>query len=101
MSPALVAAIHAIASCVDRSPQSTPNSSVQRFPEPRDFFEEALDLLQEGESGQRPLNIFSPSITACQGGLLFIAVLTQIVSSEGTDFREQACSAVSAVHLND
>jgi hypothetical protein len=78
MPPALIAAIYAIASCVDKSQQYAPNIIVQRYPEPRDFFEEALELLQtgNGESGlQRPVNAFNPSITACQ--VLAILLLQQ------------------------
>jgi hypothetical protein len=77
MPPALVAAIYAIASCVDKS-QPFANSIVQKYPDPQDFFEEALDLLQQdgnGQGGQCILNIFTPSITACQ--VLAILLLQQ------------------------
>ena len=78
MPPALVAAVYAIALCVDM-PQPLPqNTIVQRSPEPREFFEEALYLLQSGngESGvQRSLNTFTPSITNCQ--VLAILLLQQ------------------------
>jgi hypothetical protein len=65
--PALVAAIFAIASCVDRSQPAT-NSIVQKYPEPWQFFEEALDLLQVGGDGnsQQLSNVLTPSITNCQ-----------------------------------
>lgn len=65
--PALVAAIFAIASCVDRSQPAT-NSIVQKYPEPSQFFEEALDLLQLGSDGniQQLGNVLTPSITNCQ-----------------------------------
>ncbi|KAE9368168.1 hypothetical protein N431DRAFT_428056 [Stipitochalara longipes BDJ] len=65
--PALVAAIFAIASCVDR-PQPATNSIVQKYPEPWQFFEEALDLLQVGGDGstQQLGNVLTPSITNCQ-----------------------------------
>ncbi|KAG0651644.1 Citrinin biosynthesis transcriptional activator mrl3 [Hyphodiscus hymeniophilus] len=75
MPPALVAAIYAIASCVEKSQQYAPNTVIQRFPEPRDFFEEALDLLQNGNGNQPLVNIFTPSITSCQ--VLAILVLQQ------------------------
>lgn len=78
MPPALVAAIYAIASCVDKSQQYATNIIVQRYPEPREFFEEALDLLQDGngESGiQQSANTFTPSITNCQ--VLAILLLQQ------------------------
>ena len=76
MPPALVAAIYAIASCVDKSQLFAPNSIVQRYPEPRDFCEEALDLLQNGNGeSQQPVNLFTPSITSCQ--VLAILVLQQ------------------------
>ena len=78
MPPALVAAIYAIASCVEKSQQFATNTIVQRYPEPREFLEEALDLLQDGngESGiQHPANTFTPSITNCQ--VLAILLLQQ------------------------
>jgi hypothetical protein len=78
MPPALVAAIYAIASCVDKSQQFAANTIVQRYPEPREFFEEALDLLQDGngEGGIIQLvNTFTPSITNCQ--VLAILLLQQ------------------------
>ncbi|KAE8451460.1 hypothetical protein EG329_004089 [Mollisiaceae sp. DMI_Dod_QoI] len=70
MAPPLVAAIFAIASCVDRPQQYTPNSIVQKFPEPVQFFEEALNLLQlppDSDDGpSRLANSLTPSITNCQ-----------------------------------
>lgn len=76
MSPSLVAAIYAIASCVDRPSNHTENSIVQRYPEPWQFFESALDLLQ-GTSGApgRVTNVFEPSINNCQ--VLTILALQQ------------------------
>lgn len=69
MAPALVAAIFAIASCVDRPQQYTPNSIVQKFPEPVQFFEEALNLLQTTKTQGAKygmVNALAPSITNCQ-----------------------------------
>ncbi|KUJ08652.1 uncharacterized protein LY89DRAFT_599174 [Mollisia scopiformis] len=69
MAPALVAAIFAIASCVDGPQQYTTNTIVQKFPEPIQFFEEALNLLQLSDAGgtNRSLaNALTPSITNCQ-----------------------------------
>jgi len=65
--PALVAAIFSIASCVDR-PQPATNMTIQKYPEPWQFFEGALDLLQEPGEGRRPQlgNVLTPSITNCQ-----------------------------------
>jgi hypothetical protein len=68
MPPALVAAIFSIASCVDRPQQYATNTIVQRYPEPFQFFEEALDLIQQGKETEKPqlLNALAPSITNCQ-----------------------------------
>jgi hypothetical protein len=68
MPPALVAAIFSIASCVDRPQQYATNTIVQRYPEPFQFFEEALDLIQQGKESEKPqlLNALAPSITNCQ-----------------------------------
>jgi hypothetical protein len=65
--PALVAAVFCIASCVDR-PQPATNMIVQKYPEPRQFFEGSLDLLQgSGEGSKSQLgSILTPSITNCQ-----------------------------------
>ena len=79
MSPALVSAIFAIASCVHTPRLSNSRSQHKRnCPEPRLFFEEALDLLQqscERESPPSPLNALKPSIPACQ--VLVILALQQ------------------------
>ncbi|KAK0124159.1 hypothetical protein ONS95_009142 [Cadophora gregata] len=77
MHPALVAAIYCIASCVDRPAQHTPNSVLQKYPEPRQFLQEALDILQQGSGSKEPqmINALSPSITACQ--VLTILTLQQ------------------------
>jgi hypothetical protein len=76
MPPALVAAIYSIASCVDKSQTYATNSVMPRYPEPRQFFEEALELLQEGNGeGGQPFNTFTPSITSCQ--VLAILLLQQ------------------------
>ncbi|KAH6711870.1 fungal-specific transcription factor domain-containing protein [Leptodontidium sp. MPI-SDFR-AT-0119] len=69
MHPALVAAIFCIASCVDRPMQHAPNTIVQKYPEPGQFLQEALDILQQGSDGNKEpqmINALSPSITACQ-----------------------------------
>ncbi|KAH7318942.1 fungal-specific transcription factor domain-containing protein [Rhexocercosporidium sp. MPI-PUGE-AT-0058] len=69
MHPALVAAIFCIASCVDSPTQHTPNAIVQKYPEPRQFLQEALDILQQGSDGNKEpqmINALTPSITACQ-----------------------------------
>lgn len=69
MAPALVAAIFAIASCIDRPQQYTPNSIVQKFPEPVQFFEETLNLLQSTKDPSTKygmVNALVPSITNCQ-----------------------------------
>lgn len=77
MHPALVAAIFCIASCVDRPTQHTPNTIVQKYPEPKQFLQEALDILQQGSGDKEPqmINALSPSITACQ--VLTILTLQQ------------------------
>lgn len=69
MPPPLVAAIFSIASCIDRPQQYTPNTIVGKFPEPTQFFDEALNLLQfldEHDQSPRLSNAFAPSITNCQ-----------------------------------
>ncbi|CZR69825.1 related to CHA4-transcription factor [Phialocephala subalpina] len=69
MAPPLVAAIFAIASCIDRPQQYTPNTIVGKFPEPTQFFEEALNLLQlvdENDRTPRLSRALTPSITNCQ-----------------------------------
>ncbi|TVY15995.1 putative transcriptional regulatory protein [Lachnellula arida] len=69
---ALVLAIFAIASCVDNnSAANTENTTQERrnCPEPRVFFEEALDILQrrtEDDNARQPMNVFVPSIPNCQ-----------------------------------
>jgi hypothetical protein len=67
----LVLAIFAIASCVDNAQSSAQGGVKDRgsCPEPRIFFEEALDILQQRSvSGNvhQPINAFVPSITNCQ-----------------------------------
>jgi hypothetical protein len=71
MPVALVSAIYAIASCIDRErPQPpTPNTIVQRYPEPHMFFEETLELLQlssNKDQAPKAVNALTPSIDACQ-----------------------------------
>jgi len=64
-----VAAIFAIASCVERSQQPVTNTIIQKCPEPWQFFDEALDLSAQGseERGKGRLgNALMPSITNCQ-----------------------------------
>ncbi|OWO98541.1 transcription factor Cys [Marssonina coronariae] len=78
MPPALVAAIFSIASCVDRPTQYVPKSIMQKYPEPGQFLQDALDILQSdgvGE-GQIPIiNALKPTITSCQ--VLTILALQQ------------------------
>jgi hypothetical protein len=65
--PALLAAIFAIAACIDKPAQYSANSIVQRYPEPWQFFEESLELLQYGSDGKpQVVNALTPSITGCQ-----------------------------------
>lgn len=68
MPPALVAAIFSIASCVDRPTQYAPNTIVQKYPEPGQFLQEALDILQQSNGNQEAqmINALHPSITSCQ-----------------------------------
>ncbi|KAH8597383.1 fungal-specific transcription factor domain-containing protein [Bisporella sp. PMI_857] len=69
MPAALVAAIYAIAACIDNKPQPfATNTIVQRFSEPQVFFEEAMQLLQEADGGTetRLANALQPSILNCQ-----------------------------------
>ncbi|KAK2627405.1 hypothetical protein QTJ16_003371 [Diplocarpon rosae] len=78
MPPALVAAIFSIASCVDRPMQYAPNSIIQKYPEPGQFLQDALDILQNngGGQGQAPIiNALNPTITSCQ--VLTILALQQ------------------------
>ena len=78
MSPALVAAIFATASSVDRPQKIPPNTIVQLHPAPIQFFEEALDLLQEGvqtDKKPRPINALAPTVSNCQ--VLTILALQQ------------------------
>ncbi len=66
--PALLAAIFAIASCVDRSQLYASDPSDHKTPKPWEFFEEALQILQRSDDGKKmPLaNAFTPSDTTCQ-----------------------------------
>ncbi len=67
MSPALVAAIFSIASCVDRPLQHATNTIIQKYPEPGQFFEEALNLLEVGPRNTvQFVNAFEPTINNCQ-----------------------------------
>jgi len=69
MSPALVSAIFAIASCIQRPQPFATNTIVQRYHEPRQFFEQAIDLLHKGNAGNGtsgPLSALAPSILNCQ-----------------------------------
>lgn len=68
MPSALVAAIFAIASCIDRPSQYTPNTIVQKYPTPEEFLDDALHALQAGADGRegQMINALTPSITACQ-----------------------------------
>ncbi|KAL2060119.1 hypothetical protein VTL71DRAFT_9941 [Oculimacula yallundae] len=68
MHPALVAAIFSISSCVDTQTQQSPNTVVQKHPNPGQFLQEALDILQRGEGGKEPqmIHALEPSVTACQ-----------------------------------
>ena len=79
MPAALVAAIYAIAACIDNRPQPfATNTIVQRYSEPRVFFEEAMYLLQEGNNESNPHNLtnaLQPSILNCQ--VLTILALQQ------------------------
>jgi hypothetical protein len=79
----LVLAIFAIASCVDNAQSSaaSPQNATQErrnCPEPRVFFEEALDNIQQGtgpDNARQLMNVFVPSITNCQ--VLVILALQQ------------------------
>ncbi|RFU27423.1 hypothetical protein B7463_g8922, partial [Scytalidium lignicola] len=71
---ALVAAIFAIAACImpstrerDKEGDATEAPPIT-CPEPRLFFEEALELLQcgTGEEDTKPINMLKPTITHCQ-----------------------------------
>lgn len=77
MPSALVAAIFAIASCIDSPQMATANSIVQRYPEPETFFNEATELmLYDGLKGSwHPANASIPTITNCQ--VLTILALQQ------------------------
>ncbi len=77
MPAALVAAIFAIASCVDKGQHYATNTIVQRYPEPWQFFEDALDLMQYTAASDKPkiINALTPSITNCQ--VLTILALQQ------------------------
>ncbi|XMA18220.1 hypothetical protein WAI453_011011 [Rhynchosporium graminicola] len=68
MHPALVAAIFSIASCVDSPTQQPRNAVMQKCPEPRQFLQEAFDILQRGDGSKEPhlIHALEPSITACQ-----------------------------------
>ena len=79
---ALVLAIFSIGSCVDgaRFPnQKTENGvPIENCPEPKDFFEEAFNLLQQGtgkDTSRRPINTLNPSVLNCQ--VLVILALQQ------------------------
>lgn len=75
MSPSLVAAIYAIASCVDRPLQHAANTIIQKYPEPWQFFEGALNLLQGSAGTARMVSALEPSINNCQ--VLTILALQQ------------------------
>ena len=79
MPAALVAAIYAIAACIDNKPQPfATNTIVQRYSEPRIFFEEAMCLLHEGDKESEPHRLtkaLQPSILNCQ--VLTILALQQ------------------------
>jgi hypothetical protein len=75
MSPSLIAAIYSIASCVDRPLQHAANTIIQKYPEPWQFFESALNLLQGGSGAARMVNALEPSINNCQ--VLTILALQQ------------------------
>jgi hypothetical protein len=78
MPPALVAAIFAIAACIEHKPQNmTSNSIVQRYPEPDTFFNEATELMQYDEVREiwNARNGTIPTITNCQ--VLTILALQQ------------------------
>jgi len=79
MPAALVAAIYSIAACIDNKPQPfATNTIVPRYPEPRVFFEEAMQLLLEGSAEDKSSqlsNAFTPSILNCQ--VLTILALQQ------------------------
>ncbi|KAF4630992.1 hypothetical protein G7Y89_g7143 [Cudoniella acicularis] len=79
----LVMAIFAIASCVDRAQYSGPNvangsQASLSYPKPKVFFEEALNLLEQGGSAKdvrQPVTALKPSIATCQ--VLVILALQQ------------------------
>lgn len=50
MPVALVAAVFAIASCIDKPQQMAPNSIVQKYNDPDTFYEKAAELLQYDET---------------------------------------------------
>lgn len=78
MPAALVAAIYAIASCIDNKPQPfAPSTTVHKSSEPQAFFEEAMYLLQESNTGRdrNHLNAIQPSVLNCQ--VLMILALQQ------------------------
>ncbi|TVY45918.1 putative transcriptional regulatory protein [Lachnellula occidentalis] len=102
---ALVLAIFAIASCVDNSSVANTENTTQesrKCPEPRVFFEEALEILQRGtkdDNARHPMNVFVPSITNCQVLVLLAlqqhgvaeysraAVLGGVAAAMGTELR--------------
>ncbi|KAG9249284.1 fungal-specific transcription factor domain-containing protein [Calycina marina] len=89
MPAALVAAIYAIAACIDNKPQPfAPNTVVHKYSEPQAFFEEAMHFLQESniEGSQNLSNALQPSILNCQ-------VLT-ILALQQHGLAEYSCAAV-------
>lgn len=71
MAPALVAAIFAVASGVEKQQALATNTIIQKYPEPRSFAEEAIDLLLQGtrgttEPGLSGFSTIEPSILSCQ-----------------------------------
>jgi hypothetical protein len=76
MPAALIAAIYCIASSVERPSQSSSSAILHRYSEPQQFFDEALDLIQQDSNqGEHAVNTFTPSITNCQ--VLAILALQQ------------------------
>lgn len=99
---ALVVAIFAIASCVDRADDPGPDSghaSSNNYPEPQVFLEEALNLIQQApgeDRSRRMLNALVPSISTCQ--VLVILALQQHGVAEYSR-AAMLCSLASAMAI--